>query len=571
MNQKKHSDNELTKRSMKLTQESRNILQILLTVILLWGVTACSSLQPVADYRTVNVSLPQINPVDIDAGDQSFSGNDYKLRNKRTDQIRLLFVEADETNGDNIPVHLQIISRKKLTYLMQRAGAMVVEPPDEIKKNIRKKEESYHNYLEENRIDGIVSLKFESQDDNHYRALIGLTDPVDNSTMASIDFPLERESSDSDERQAEFYLSRDGYHFLESTNYDRFSLKALTLSSVRKLINSAVTSRIIIMASIPDAVAVLENSKGSKIFTGGLPLDTVLDEGVYRIEVRKKGIRARKREFRVRAGKEQSLFFSWEGDPDNSSLAVYSAPAGLRFSLDDSVIGYTPVFRSTIQAGIYQMELAASEDGKKFKVMQTQELDVHLGEHNDVLYFVDYDMSKNRETLFEESYWQSTAENGTVQVKRQKEGFNLRASSSDENQRVGIVSRMIPSTLNMEMELTLPGKNTPDILFGLMSPSSSVYVEGSEKGYQGLLYKGNSLETTGTAYLPGEKNRQEDRVIRMKFHPDSGMVHAYLNGNKIFEQKAELSSGTRIAILTRAKNADGRLFVKNFSIKSYRP
>ncbi len=550
---------------MKKIYSRRTRLKTSILVILFAGMTSCSSIQPVKDYRTSNVSIPQIKPVDIDAGDQVFSGKDYKLRSKKTDRIQILFIRQEEQNQD-IPVHLRMIAKRKLFYLIEKSGAEVFDLPETLLNGYVDKDQQYRDYLEEKQIDGVVTLNFNTEDEKRPRINIRMIDPVDDSEMASIDFALNEEMAGSRDRQVEFYLARDGYHFIDSLSFTNYSLKALTLNTVRKLVNRSVSARIIIMASVPDAVVVLRDSSGKKV-TGTLPMDTVLDEGLYSIEVRKRGVKTQRREFRIRAGKEQSLFFSWGGDPDRSSLAVYSAPGGLRFSLDGSVIGYTPVFRSSMQSGIYQMELASSEDGNEYSVEQSQDLGIHLGEHNEVAYFIDYDMSRSRETLFEMGLWQATSEEGRVQVKRQEDGFTLKAGKAGDTARMGIVSRPIP-VLGLDMVLTLPGTNTPPLLFGLTGQANSVFVEGTEAGYQPLLFNGSNLETTGTAYEMKPENKQKDREIRFRYNQESGNIRVYLNGKKIFEQRVDLSAKARIAILSNTGGADGRLFVKNFTIQS---
>ncbi len=548
----------------KIMQSFRNFKLMLISLMALL-LAGCVSTELVKDYRTITGSLPQIKTAEISTASGVKKGPDYKERSTATDRVRLVLVRGEE--NDSIPPSVRALTEQRLLYLLSTLKVEVAEAPESLQSDDESLSEESMQFLKEKRIDAILRITF-SKEENKARPVLlaSLLDPYDLSAMGRLDILLEEEGGRSaSDRQIDFYKSSEGYHFLKPLAFPRYSMSNLNRDRLSAFVHRSVSARVTILSTTPETRIRMKSANGGNRVLGTTPVDLVLDEGDYTVEADRRGAVSQVRTFRVRAGKDQSMMFSWGDDPDQTSLAIHSAPSGLRVSLEKDILGYTPVYRADYPAGIYRLELARMDkDEKSGDVLMRGDLGISMGRHNDLVFFSQYETEGNSDPL-KDGYWLLAAEAGVRPVvKWDQSGLFMTAGKTESDSRFGILSREIPLR-DMEVELKIPGNKKDLVLVGLITEADSVLLEGSEGGFQPIIFRRGVLDKSSKAYRPRPGMEKFDRRVTIIYTASKRELRVKLDGDELIRTRLDAVDLGRIAILTSGVQGSAPM-IKNIQI-----
>lgn len=549
--------------------------QILLTMIAaitLWVIAAsCSSVTPVqGEFRTKTVEPPDVTS-DRSAGGVFLGKDDFKSRSTPTEVIRLVVVPegqhpVERKSSPVLPETVTRILRMKLLSHIRRADVTLVEPPAELVDSLPKVTDQIQDFLKNNKVDGLLHMEVTEPDSGRYVLESKILDPYDRSVMGELLIKLRGNTRGSVGRQIDFFLGRDSYYFLNDEAYMRFAFTGLNREVVDRFVRSSITANVNFIANDPEIKFYLQNDQ-QKVLIGQTPVERRLREGLYTIFASKKGMPDQRQDFLVRAGREQVVLFSDSGDSQATSLALYTSPPGLRLSLDGVVRGNTPFFRTGMEPGLYQAELAEDRGNNRFVVVQNFFLDVSPGKFNELLYMINYSTERGK-SFFEEGVW-NTVSSDRLRVIERADGFGFFTPpvKGKEDETVGIVSRpLAPESFRASVEIPSPAVGF--MLVGFTSEEDTILVEVTDDRMKPLHFKQGTLQKPVQAFDPLEGKKKKTRKIEFRFDRESRVLTVRLDGDRVLEKEVSGTKPMRMTVLTDRAQANGGVLFKNLQFES---
>lgn len=254
---------------------------------------------------------------------------------------------------------------------------------------------------------------------------------------------------------------------------------------------------------------------------GSTPVDVSVRSGVRDIVMRRKGQPEQRKSIQVLDGAEIYLMASWSDDTDPGSALILTAPDGYRLAINGEIIGETPVARSGILPGIYDLEIAEKFAEGDYRVVATDRLQVSGGRRLERFYPFEYHQVFRGESL------ESALRSGLLKYTSSDRRFFIADFHNPElSQNSGLASMPIGAE-RLQMEVVLPDQSAS---FGLYSEGDRFLIQPSAKGIR------LQMEIQGTiqAY---SMSREEGRQIYIFADLDrkEGTLSLHINGKTFYE------------------------------------
>lgn len=535
------------------------ILSFVLYVLMQAG--ACRTLQEIPAAANLQRSPPAIKAELLLAAKPAV--DDYKLRDKPGGIVRLaVHLQAPATDPDN-PIFDATLLRIQSVY--QRNGIKIVELSPEAILALRAGQTKAYAECKKGQVDAILLL--DAVLEGHDLKISGQwTDPVHAIKQMELQLRprLILRKLDS-AHQAELYATRGRFQFLMDANA---LVPEISPEQERQLLSQAgrsVQGFLTVQSSAPNTSVYLTGPAGRKISLGPPPIQSrALPEGKYTVEILRKGHPHQKRNFYVRGWSKRDFFFAWSDDDRQPTLAIFSAPSGQRLALDGTVQGETPFYSSTIHPGSYTLEIShRKKPDSPYYVNGESQLEVAPGHDVRRILMTSYKSGFGNDKNLSD-HFQISKEKGSLYV-LDGAGLRLQSKQAPASASVGLVSQ--PLLIN-DFELTLIVEENPQqfLQFGLLGGESgqtapAMLVQLDQEIYSLLHYQGGRLQTPQFSYrtLKRETTRH---AIRFQYDHADQELSISIDGSEIHSGKiGDLFQGgtVRIAILTRASAADGRI------------
>lgn len=550
------------------------IKKTILVFYILSLLTSCATVRQMDSVGPLHFYFPSLTPTDLDLTADFESKNDYKLRERREGPVRLLLISS--WDPDTFPEHLQAALTRKLDLLFKRSGVdhLVIPAPEgaSIESFLDPEDEETLTFLHENNIDGIIVETRESTGELKGRVAFRMIDPIFKTELATLPVAFSLvEPSDRSSRK-EMVLTRTGYMILPEQGFTGVKLDLDNPAVIRPFLQSSVNGYMSLLAGEGQIQVKLLDPYERTIRITQLPVENLrLDEGIYQLEAKRFGFPVIRRRVRIRSGITSRVVLSWSDDPGQTSMAIYSLPPQGRVSMDGIIMGQTPYFQAVVTPGLYDLELARSEEEGQdnFFVEDEARFQVHEGKRNDLIFMERYLDSLTQEGNGDErkTVWQSASSIHETDVKFM-DGlrFNAMGDGSDDDV-TGIVSR--PFYLNdtrFTVKTFLGDKKT--LRLGFVSGKDGVLLERRDGAYYPVLFHAGEMQGTLNGFSPEEEPQAgEETEISFCYDQEEGNLKIRIGFTTVYDAKWEPSGPVRAVILTDKKDAKGEVMASRIDLQ----
>lgn len=559
----------------------RTILSIVLLGILLHLSIGCSSVQEGNPAPVRTVRLPRFFMSEISSGDVNIKSDDFRVRQKPSAHHRLMWVRLPSAL-ENVSDSLQELFLIRVRHLIAAGGYEVL---DDVSNHETVQWKDADHYTKENReklssldLDALLLISYSNgSSDGKYYLNMTLADPFDGRTLSEYSVPLIVVKPPSMENRDEFFLGRGGYRFLDGKNSSRIVGERFTETSLNDFLKKSHTTTLRLASSSPDSRFYLYDYRGKTDRPISPPADLELNEGEYKLVIKRKGNADIVKNLLMRAGREQNLFITYPDDPDQTSLSLYTSPSGLRVAFDGSVRGDTPYFQTGIRPGIYSLEIARTDEDGIYYVTAEHDLDLFEGRNNDVAHMIRYE-TKFGEDIYSEGLWKLIySEEGTRGrvVSEKDSNSGIKAVMKNPASLVGLSSHVIPLThlQSFTASLDIPRSYGGYLMFGILKR------DGHEKGNGYFLEKQNGL-FQAVSYMAGEPNApdvsytlkpdEEKKLTSLciVYDAEDHVLRWELNGDSIMKMENITLGDGRLVILTDGESAQGKSMLGSLRVES---
>lgn len=494
----------------------------------------CASVKEIQPVASPDPKLPGLRTL-FSAASAGNAADDYKLRAGGRDTIRLVmhYDPAPAGYGANV----QDIAYLKAGRLLRASDVQMIEPPLDMQSAVANPGPASLKYLAGVEADAVASVSLKRVDDNRATVELRLLDPVSGKAFGEYSQPVTMLKKFADPaHQTEFYKDRRDkrYEFLSDSAGSQVVFTGDARSVVRDLVLRSVTAEVSVQSSNPETVVTLI-SDGKRRSLGQVPVSGErLREGKHRVEVKRPGYEAIVRDVQIRAGRDQDLFITWPDDRDSTSLAILSAPAGQRVSIDGSVRGQTPLYLTSLEPGVYGLELSRSGEGGAYEITGETRIELNGGDNTGRIFFVNYTENFGPDLLGVGDFWRLTAE-GDATVKYAPNGGLAFTSESSGGPYVGLTSLPMTVDASFDMRLSVKEGDGNFLAFGLKNDAlESVFVRMDGNVYSLARYQGGeALPVKSFQTIKQRENNVHE--IRYTYEKEENRFRVRVDGDVIYE------------------------------------
>ena len=529
-------------------------------------VAGCASVKEIQPVASPDPKLPGLRTLFSTAAAGS-SADDYKMRASGRDTIRLVMhYDATPAGYDE---NVQDIAYLKAGRLLRAKDVQMIEPPADMRTAVANPGPASLEYLAGVEADAVASVSLKRVDENRATVELRLLDPVSGAAFGEYSQPVTLlKKYVNPERQSEFYKDRRNrrYEFLSDSVGNQVVFTGDARAAVRDLVMRSVSAELSVQSSNPETVVTLI-SDGKRRSLGQVPVSGErLREGKHSLEVKRPGYEAVTRDLQIRAGRNQELFITWPDDRDSTSLAILSAPAGQRVSIDGSVRGQTPLYLTSLEPGVYGLELSRAAEGGTYEITGESRLELNGGDNTGRIFFVNYTEGFGAELLGGD-FWRLTAE-GEANVKYTPNGGLAFTSDSSGGPYIGLTSLPMVVDGSFDVRLSVKQGDGNFLAFGLKNDAlESVFVRMDGNVYSLARYQaGEALPVKSFQTIRQRENNVHE--IRFTYEKEENLFRVRVDGDVIYEGPYACGPAVQVALWTRPASADGRLLATQLKIKS---
>ncbi len=533
----------------------------------------CTSLREIREGAVQNFILPLIKIQERSLSSESAGSDDFKLVDSRMSGIRLVLRRGAFLSDvpENIQSHAWFIASRTVSA----PDVQLVELPAEILAKLDHIDASVHPALREKHIDGILDVKFSQTEESDNRGFVvsfRMLDPYDGKELSSIKCIFQIRSRRVDPaHQAEFVRTGGKISFL---NDDSDQMPVLTPvpedNAVRDFIWSSITGKLNVLSTAGETEVLLakEDARADTAQPIGKTPVTGwrLDEGKYRLSVRRRGQASVEREVQIRAGRTSDVFITWPEDPGITALSVLTAPPGLRISLNGTVAGNSPLFLTGAGEGSYAVEVSRSGEGGQYRIAGESNVSLAKGDQKVRVFFIDHTEDFNV-SPGSTDYWQLSTTDGTIQSGIAG-GLFFKTTSKAPDVWQGLVSREFAfESFVTEIEVV---EGSGNILgFGVITDDDSFLAEMNSDRYTVASFQGKNAARLVNTFQSIQPSQTGVRKIKLSYNRTAGKIEARLDGDVMYEGFWNPGRIGNLVVMTRSTSADGRPLARRLTIKTF--
>ncbi|MCB1173090.1 MAG: PEGA domain-containing protein [Leptospiraceae bacterium] len=532
---------------------------------------ACSSVVRIANPIQLDSSVPPLSFQQ--AASQAEAVRDYKLRQQASGQIRLGVIFSPD---QRLPAGLQNVIRLHLLRDLKGVVAETHELNGDVLTKAAHTDLELYKQFEQWQLDGLLQVNYQFAEDS-IQGLRGLQlklyDPVFGNALSELNSPAALKTvAHQPEHQADLLYVKGAYTFFVEKQAWQLQLASDLKTELAAFVRQTQKGVLRVTATAAN-VKLRVQSAGLKKELGMAPIESLeLPEGHYTLTAARKGYAPQSESFFIRAGQRAERFFRYPDATTDATLAVLSAPPGQRVAFDNQVQGETPYYSTRLVPGQYQLELSRSAGQSWYQTIQSP-LEIQAGESQTRLLLTQYKTNFGANFLADGFFGYSYNSGSLKSPSGQDLGFLARNISPAE--WVGLVSRPLLVT-DFAMNLDVYETEGQILSFGIFGgvddqPSRSALMIHLEAGvYTIRQYRNGELVASQFAWQSKDKELGAHR-LRLAYDPTEHEFRISIDGSTVFDAPVpELWVGNtgRIAILTRASNADGRPVAQSFAMYS---
>ena len=538
--------------------------------VFLFFFSGCAAVKEVAGESQANIAPPVIRVLGAESSltDLSSDKSNYKMRQNRKPGIRLVLREKES----EVETRVRRIASRAYLRLLSRPGVELIRPDKEQDplEDFPGGEKSAA-YLKRVEADGVVEVSCLEQGEGAERRLwmqAIIQDPFEGRQLAENKTEIEvLDRSPDRAHQLDFYNNRGEFRPLAHGAGPVVRLRGTSkgLVAFENLVRESVSGRVNVHSSIADATVYLVKGKTKKTLGRPPIFNYRLEEGLYRVEIHRRGYPAFKKNVWVRAGKLHEVYSLWPDEGENASLAVITEPSGLRLAVDGELRGNTPLYLSGMESGSYDVELSRANQDKEFEVLLESPVNIQAGGEAVRVFLVNYKESFSA-GLLENDIWQLTSESGLI--KYAPSGGLAFKSPTTTPVWQGLVSRNSYLGAGIAISLDVVPGSDNQLSFGVLSESESVLVDMKGAVFTLKRFKGSAGAEKPRSFEPLKK--AATHRIEIFIDPADKKLNVSIDGDSVYNAPWTGSSSGRIAILTKPGSADGRSLARKLEVRSGR-
>ncbi len=265
---------------------------------------------------------------------------------------------------------------------------------------------------------------------------------------------------------------------------------------------------------------------------GDTPVDIQMRSGLREIVLRRHGQPEQTRIIRIPDSDVRVLQASWSDDSDPGSVQLFTSPEGYRIAMDGEVMGESPVARSGILAGVYELEVAKKSGEDDFMVVAEDRLHVRGGRRTDRLYPLDYYLR------FRGAALQAALESGLWGYSASDQRFYITDFANPSlAERSGLISIPIGSK-KLQVESVLPGQSAS---FGVYSEADRFLIEPAADRLRLRLSVAGQMQVLVLQRKPGRQI-----YVLVDIDREAGTLVCRVNGKTLYDGPFATGSSVRL-------------------------